>query len=90
MRIKFVLALCFLAIIIVSKGYVFYLEKQLAKVKVEIEKTMKDLNLLKIEWAYLNQPTRLKKLSEQFLPEWHQMKSEQLDFLTRKTVKNEI
>lgn len=69
-----------------SKIYTFYIEKQLKNVKFEIKKCLKEINLLKIEWTYLNQHMRLRVLAQELLPDWRMIEGSQFgDFRKEKS-----
>jgi hypothetical protein len=45
--------------------------------KTLVKKTSQDIKLLKVEWIYLNQSSRLQYLSKELLPEWQMIEFEQ-------------
>lgn len=65
-------------IIGVAKSYVFYMEKNVASLKKRIKKEKDSINLLKVEWTYLNQSSRLLKLSDLYLKNWKQISPDQM------------
>ena len=71
----------FLLLFVFSKPYVFYVEKRMENLKTLAKKHLKEINLLKIEWTYLNQNARLKEIASQLLPNWQAMSAQQLNFL---------
>lgn len=73
----------FLAIVSSSKVYVFYQEKNALTLKEQVSKIAKDVNLLKIEWAYLNQHPRLQKLSN-YVKNWSPVNQNQIKVLMPK------
>lgn len=79
----------FLFFLVLSKPYVFYIEKQMSQLKALVLKHKKDINLLKIEWTYLNQNARLQRLQKQLLPSWQPIEAKQLDSLPEKGSRNE-
>lgn len=68
----------FIFIIGVSKSYVFYTYKNVEFLKRKIEREKQVLNLLKVEWTYLNQNSRLQKLAALYLKDWKPMEPDQL------------
>lgn len=64
-----------------SKSYVFYVEKNYSSLKKIIKKTTQEIKLLKVEWIYLNQSSRLQYLAKELLPEWKMIEFEQFDSL---------
>ncbi len=60
------------------KYEVVFLRNRLTKVNQDIEKYTDDLRVCKAEWAYLNDPQRLKRLCEKYLPNMAPMKTEQI------------
>ena len=68
----------FILIISLSKSYVFYIYKNVAFLQKQIDKEKKVLNLLKVEWTYLNQNSRLQKLATLYLKNWKPMEPDQL------------
>lgn len=61
-----------------AKSYVFYMEKNLGSLKRKLSKESSKLNLLKVEWTYLNQSSRLQKLATVYAKNWQSMLPEQL------------
>lgn len=58
----FVILLSFL--LFITKSYVFYLNKYYDQMVKECSVIKKDLDLLKVEWMYLNQPKRIQALAK--------------------------
>lgn len=73
-----------------TKPYVFYVEKRVGALKSAISRTKKEVNLLRIEWVYLNQNARLQELSKKFLPHLEPVEARQLKNLTRSAQTNKI
>ena len=64
---RFVLIMMFAAMatgMFVIKNRVIGLEKELAAVNAQIESDQKAIHVLKAEWTYLNDPQRIRNLSE--------------------------
>ena len=53
------------------------LNRELAEIKQQLEHEKSSIHILKAEWAYLNQPERLNRLSKKFL-DLKELKSEQI------------
>lgn len=49
----------------------------------KIKKHAKEINLLKVEWTYLNQHSRLQALSQKYLPNWKPMDVKQMGSLKK-------
>lgn len=79
--------LSFLVFVGVSKVYVFYIEKQMQTLKSKVAKQKKEINLLRIEWTYLNQNARLEELAKKHLPTWKPIEAKQLKSLPRLNAK---
>ena len=62
----------------VAKSYVFYIEKNVVYLKKQIDQQQKAINLLKVEWTYLNQNSRLQKLAGLYLKNWHSIEPKQM------------
>lgn len=71
-----------------AKIYVFYLEKHAQSLAIVLKSEQKEVNLLKIEWTYLNQSQRLEKLAATHLQSWQQLKLAQLKPLPFKEFSN--
>jgi|GEM_PF-2627441 len=65
-------------IIGIAKSYVFYIEKNVASLKKQVNARKKNINLLKVEWTYLNQNSRLQKLAKLCLPTWRPIEPKQM------------
>ena len=57
------------------------MERYLGQVKTELNQALKELNLVKIEWVYLNQHAKLEELSRKFLKDWDVVVLEQMKYL---------
>jgi hypothetical protein len=71
----------FLSIFIFStvfKGYVYFLERSYLSLCAAFKKESQDLKLLKVEWVYLNQSSRLRELANDLLINWQAMTPDQL------------
>ena len=53
------------------------LNRELAEIKQQLEHEKSSIHILKAEWAYLNQPERLNRLSKKFL-DLKELRSEQI------------
>ncbi len=59
---------CLVAVALFKIKYdVIDCEKKILKLNKSIKKTTKTIHVLKAEWAFLNNPERLKKLSDKYL-----------------------
>ncbi len=70
------------------KNNVMLLEQSERFMLLDIQKTKEDLHVLKAEWAYLNDPSQLKKLVLQYLPQMRAVKPEQI--LTKEKSLNDM
>ena len=70
-RVKYILTLllfCFCVFgLFQVKFKVQNLHREMAELKKQLEHEKNSIHVLKAEWAYLNQPERLQRLSEKFL-----------------------
>lgn len=62
----------------IFKGYVYFLERSYLSLAAGFKKESQDLKLLKVEWVYLNQSSRLRELASDLLINWQPMSPDQL------------
>lgn len=62
----------------IAKSYVFYIERSVITLKKRINRQNELLNLLKVEWTYLNQNSRLQKLANIYLKNWQPIEPMQM------------
>lgn len=81
MKLRYIFALLLLTSCIFSlfqiKFKVQNLHREAMDLRKELEHEKDNIHVLKAEWAYLNQPERLQRLSQKFL-DLHEIKPEQL------------
>ena len=73
-------------LMVIATGYTLFhitfqveaLEQQLSALNREILQEQETIHVLKAEWSYLNQPERVKALTEKFLPEMGDMSQPQM------------
>ena len=63
------LSILFISIygLFVIKGKVSYLNKDIRELRRQLEHDQSSIHVLKAEWAYLNQPNRLRELNARYL-----------------------
>ncbi len=49
------------------KNHVIFLEKDIRKTNRQIEANIRETHILKAEWSHLNDPSRIRGLSEKYL-----------------------
>jgi hypothetical protein len=60
------------------KYEVVFLRKVLKDLESELERSTDSLNILQAEWSYLNDPSRLEKLSEKYLKDMRPTENSQI------------
>ncbi len=60
------------------KYEVVFLRKNLKHMINETEQCLDDIKILGAEWSYLNNPDRLKKLSEKYIPDMKPIENNQI------------
>ena len=61
----------------ILKNQVHNLEHELAKINQNIASDMRSIHVLKVEWGYLNTPSRLRKLAQEHIS-LNNLKAEQI------------
>ncbi len=77
MNLKYTI-LSFMIFVGAAKSCVFYIEKHVVYLKKQIVNQQKSINLLKVEWTYLNQNSRLQKLANLYLKGWKPIEPKQM------------